>query len=40
MDWYTVIKIGILIFGLISWILYKGERGVNRGGNIVLIGQF
>lgn len=32
MDWYTVIKIGILIFGLISWILYKGERGVNRGG--------
>lgn len=30
MDWYTVIKIGILIFGLISWLLYKGDRGVNR----------
>ena len=30
MDLYLVFKIGILIFGLISWLLYKSDRGINK----------
>ena len=30
MDLYLVFKIGILIFGLISWLLYKSDRSINK----------
>lgn len=30
MDLYLVFKIGILIFGLISWFLYKSDRSINK----------
>lgn len=30
MDLYTIIKIGILIFGLVSWLLYRGDRSINK----------
>lgn len=30
MDLYLVFKIGILIFGLISWLLYRSDRGINK----------
>ena len=30
MDWYLVFKIGILIFGLISWFFYKSDHSINK----------
>lgn len=30
MDWFTLVKIGILIFGMVSFILFKGERSINK----------
>ena len=30
MDWYAILKIGILIFGLFSWLIFKSERSVNK----------
>ena len=30
MEWFTLVKIGLLIFGLTSWILFKGERSIKK----------
>ena len=30
MNWYLVLKIGILIFGLISWLHYRSDRRINK----------
>ena len=30
MDWYLIFKIGILIFGLISWFFYKSDHSINK----------
>lgn len=30
MDWYAILKIGILILGLFSWLIFKSERSVNK----------